>query len=77
MDYNIILNIAKSLKLSNNDIVTIDEYLEHNEWGIAFEVLCSAIEYDRIDISHYDYIQIKEIGECMGMDKELWEVFEV
>lgn len=77
MDFNKILSIAKLLRLPNKDIETIEEYLEHAEWGIAFEVLCSAIEYDKITISHKDYIQIKEIGEYMGMDKDLWEVFEV
>ena len=77
MDFNKILIIANKLHLLTKDIDTITEYLEHSEWGIAFEVLCSAIEYDKIPISHDVYIQIKEIGEYMKMDKDLWEVFEV
>lgn len=77
MDFNKILGIAKKLELPSKDIKTIEEYLEHGEWGIAFEVLCSAIEYDKIVIRHNDYIQIKEVGEYMGMDKDLWEVFKV
>jgi hypothetical protein len=77
MDFDKILIIANKLKLPKKDIETITEYLEHGEWGIAFEVLCSAIEYDKISISHDDYIRIKAIGEYMGMDKELWEVFKV
>jgi len=77
MDFNRIISIAKILGLPIRDIETIEEYLEHCEWGIAFEVLCSAIECDKIAISHNDYIQIKEIGEYMGMDKDLWEVFQV
>ncbi|HBQ26807.1 MAG TPA: hypothetical protein DD791_10480 [Syntrophomonas sp.] len=63
--------------MPNKDIETIEEYLEHGEWGIAFEVLRSAIESDKTTISHNDYIQIKEIGKYMGMDKDLREVFEV
>lgn len=77
MDFKKILVVAIKLKLPTKDIDTITEYLEHGEWGIAFEVLCSAIEYDKILISHDEYVQIKAIGEYMGMDKELWEVFEI
>jgi hypothetical protein len=77
MDFNKILFIADKLRLAMKDIDTITEYLEHSEWGIAFEVLCSAIEYDKIPISQEDYIQIKEIGEYMNLDKDFWEVLKV
>jgi len=71
-----ILEIAKRVKLPSSDIDAIIEYLEHNEWGIAFEVLCSAIENDQLPISSDEYIQIRRIGESMGMDSNLWEVFQ-
>lgn len=74
---DIILDIAKRIKLPTKDIELIGEYLEYREWGIAFEVLCSAIEYDKIQISLVDYSEIKQIGEYMEMDKELWEVFKI
>jgi hypothetical protein len=70
------LIIANKLHLPTKDIDAITEYLEHAEWGIAFEILCSAIEYDKVPISNDEYIQIKEIGEYMKMDKDFWEVFE-
>ncbi|AUG56754.1 MafI family immunity protein [Acetivibrio saccincola] len=72
MDFNKILVIAKRNNLPHNDIETIREYLEHREWGIAFEQLCSAIEDEEIVITEDDYALIEEIGNIMNMDKKLW-----
>lgn len=77
MDMNRILQIAKRINLPTKDIESITEYLEHGEWGIAFEVLCSAIEYDKIPILIVHYTEIEQIGKYMEMDKELWEVFKI
>jgi hypothetical protein len=38
MDFNKILSIAKLLELPNKDIETIEEYLEHGEWGGVFPI---------------------------------------
>ena len=77
MDFDRILILAKKLKLPEDDIETIAEYLEHGEWGIAYEVLCSAIEQDKIVITHQIYLQIKAMGEYMRMDEDLWKVLEI
>lgn len=77
MNFNQILVIAKIIKIPVKDIDAITEYLDHVEWGIAFETLCSAIEQDKIEISANEYVLIKEIGEYMNMDERLWEVFKV
>lgn len=55
--------------LSEKDI---DEYLEHNELGLAFEVLCVSIERDKIKISQKDYEIINTLGFQMEMDNNLW-----
>jgi hypothetical protein len=68
-----ILYIAKELCLPSNDINSIKEYLEYNEWGIAFEVLCSAIEQENILVNKAQYEKIISIGERMEMDHGLWE----
>lgn len=72
MNYDNILAIALKNKLPSNDIKLIHEYLEYNEWGIAFEVLCSAIESDKINISLADFEEIKAIGKRMNIDEGLW-----
>lgn len=77
MNMNKILEIANRLKLSEKDIESIIEYLDNNEYGIAFETLCSAIESDNIRVLISDYNNIKKIGEYMKMDKQLWECFRV
>lgn len=50
----------------------MDEYLEHNELGLAFEVLCVSIEKDKIKISQKDYEIINTLGIQMEMDNNLW-----
>lgn len=72
MNYDNILAIALKNKLPSNDIKLIHEYLEYNEWGIAFEVLCSAIESDKINISLADFEEIKAIGKRMNIGEGLW-----
>ena len=72
MNYDNILTIALKNRLPSSDIESISEYLEHNEWGIAFEVLCSAIDNDKINITLGDFEEIKLIGKSMKMDEGLW-----
>ena len=70
---NKILELAKSANLPLKDIKDISEYLEHREWGLAFEILCSALKEYKISISNVDYNELKKLGEKMEMDKKLWE----
>ncbi|MDF2866440.1 MAG: hypothetical protein K0R72_1258 [Clostridia bacterium] len=69
MDMKKILKIAEKVKIAEKDIESITEYLKYDEWGIAFEILCSAIISDSINVSNQEYVEIKEIGEYMKMDK--------
>lgn len=77
MNVNRILKIAEELNIPKKDIKSIIEYLDNNEFGIAFEILCATIEQEHISISESYYNEIKKIGEYMEMDKNLWEVFRV
>lgn len=67
-----ILEIANNLNIAIKDKKDIDEYLEHNELGLAFEVLCVSIERDKIKISQKDYEIINTLGIQMEMDNNLW-----
>ena len=61
------LLLAREIGLSDNDIRDIDEYINHNERGLAFEVLCSSIQqYDQ-------YQTICALGENMEMDNDIWQ----
>ena len=52
------------------------EFLEHDEWGVAFEVMCSVIEQENLSIDNERYKDIEEIGIHMEMDEELWTVLK-
>ncbi|WP_148927486.1 MafI family immunity protein [Paenibacillus methanolicus] len=58
-----IFKLLDSIKsLSMRDKESIQELLEHNEWGVALETLCASIFEDKLDISQDTYLLIKEVG---------------
>lgn len=76
---NIALEISKmsyQFKIGKKDRENIDEYLDHNEWGLAFEVLCAAIQENNIKISQENYEIINMIGNQMELDHKLWSALE-
>ena len=64
--------VSNALNMTAKDKNDMDEYLAHNELGLAFEVICTAIETDKIKISQKDYKMINDLGKQMEMDNELW-----
>lgn len=69
---NRILRIAENVLLPAQDINEIAEYLSYNEWGIAFEILCTSITDNKIIIRKAQYDEIESIGAEMEMDNSLW-----
>lgn len=67
-----IQEITNNLNIATKDKKDISEYLNHNELGLAFEVLCVSIERDKIEISQNDYEIINTLGIQMEMDNNLW-----
>lgn len=68
-----ILLLAREIGLPDNDIKDISEYIDHNEWGLAFEVLCSSIHQYGFKVSDNQYQKICDLGEKMEMDDDLWK----
>lgn len=73
----IIVNEIKRLLDSINgipidDFNEINEFLEHDEWGLALEILCVVIKKENITISLEQFKEIEIIGKEMKMDDELW-----
>lgn len=54
------------------DKMDVEEYIEHDEWGIALETICSVILEDRILIDKKVFKKIKDVGTEMEMDSSLW-----
>lgn len=70
---NRIKRILSSISgIPQKDILDILEFLENDEWGVAFEVLCSVIEQDNLSINAEQYQGIEEIGVKMDMDVTMW-----
>lgn len=57
------LLLAREIGLPDNDIRDIDEYINHNERGLAFEVLCSSIQQYGLKVSDDQYQKLCEWGE--------------
>ena len=68
-----ILLLAREIGLPDNDIRDIDEYINHNERSLAFEVLCSSIQQYGLKVSDDQYQTICTLGEKMEMDNDLWQ----
>lgn len=67
------LLLVCEIGLPDNDIRDIDEYINHNERGLAFEVLCSSIQQYGLEVSDDQYQTICTLGENMEMDNDLWQ----
>ena len=70
---NEILLLAREIGLPNNDIRDIDEFINHDERGLAFEVLCSSIQQYGLKVSDNQYKTICALGEKMEMGNDLWQ----
>ncbi|MCK4261372.1 MAG: MafI family immunity protein [Halanaerobiales bacterium] len=70
---NIILEILGQINgFPQKDTNDVLELIEHNEWGVAFEIICSVIEQERLNIKHSVYDKIVEIGTEMELSSCLW-----
>ncbi len=67
------LLLAREIGLPDNDIRDIDEYINHNERGLVFEVLCSSIQQYGLKVSDDQYQTICTLGENMEMDNDIWQ----
>lgn len=68
-----LLLLAREIGLPDNDIRDIDEYIDHNEQGLAFEVLCSSVQQYGLKVSDDQYKTICALGEKMEMGNDLWQ----
>ncbi|TKI54550.1 MafI family immunity protein [Brevibacillus antibioticus] len=69
---NIIRIVKETSGMPKKDMDIIFELLDHNEWGVALEHLCSTIIEERIIIQNDVFEAIKKIGELMEMDPNNW-----
>jgi len=61
--------VEQIVGLPKGDRISILEFLEHNEWGVALEHLCATLCEENIQISEPIFEQIKGVSIYM----EIWE----
>ena len=66
------LLLAREIGLPDNDIRDIDEYINHNERGLAFEVLCSSIQQYGLKVSDDQELMVWNAWEDDKGGLEAW-----
>lgn len=66
-----LLNECK-MKLPPDDISNIAEFIEHNEFGLAFETLCTQLYEYNIQISYEFFEMISLCGKSMKLEPSTW-----
>ncbi len=69
---NEIYKLTEKLCTTDKDKEEIFDYINYNEYGIAFEVLRSIIEQENIKVSCDDFNIIEGLGAAMGFEEGLW-----
>ncbi|MCW3111007.1 MAG: hypothetical protein JWQ09_5513 [Segetibacter sp.] len=72
---NRLLDLLKetSTQLTSEDIMLISEFIEHNEWGLAYETLCTQLDEYNAQISSATYEKITDLAKVMNIDSIIWQ----
>ncbi len=68
---NVLLNEVKN-KIPEADIKNILEFIENNEFGIAYETLCTQLYEYNIQISCDFYEKVSSYGKSIKIEPSLW-----
>ncbi len=67
-----LLNSVSSL-LTQNDVINAKDLIEHEEWGIAFELIYTQLhEYDAV-LSVNQIEKIKQLADLMELEDDCWD----
>lgn len=67
-----ILQLLEEVKLPATDIENITEFTEHNEYGLAYETLCTQLYEYSVPISSAYYEKISSLGPLMEINPSMW-----
>ena len=67
-----ILQLLEEVKLPATDIENIIEFAEHNEYGLAYETLCTQLYEYSAPISFAYYEKISFLGPLMQINPSMW-----
>jgi hypothetical protein len=63
---------AVDLLLPNRDHAIAKDFLDHNEWGLAFEHVCTQLYEHEVTIDQTLYDEINRLGVAMKLDDSGW-----
>jgi len=70
----ILIDILNKIEgFPQKDKKNVDDLIEHNEWGVALEIICSVILQEKIMVSKRVYDEIINVGNEMKMEPCLWK----
>ena len=64
-------------KLPARDIEFARELVEHREWGLALETVCTQLHEFDVAIPRSSYSLVRSAGQQMDMDSRVWESLNV
>lgn len=67
-----IIQLLEDVKLPAADIENIIEFTAHNEYGLAYETLCTQLYEYSVPISSAYYEKLSSIGMLMEIDSSMW-----
>lgn len=53
------------------------ELIEHGEWGIAFENLCTNLDDFYVKVSEQTLVELEKTGIKMNIDPSYWQDLEI
>jgi hypothetical protein len=72
---DLLISSAEELLPAEN-IANAREFLKHNEWGEAYDLICTQLFEFSIPISQALYLSISEIGQAMMLPESEWTYLE-
>lgn len=75
---NEVIKLVNSLKdkFCEKDLSQINEYIDVDEWGLAFELVCEVLYEDSININENTYKKICDLAKDMKKDDELIDLLK-
>lgn len=65
-----LLSTLLNLRPSDEIKQVVEEYIEYNEYGLAFEHITYELHENGICISNEYFLQLQEMGKALGFDEE-------
>ena len=65
-----------SLGLSEHDRSQVQHYIDHNEFGLAFEELVASLDQSQPTLTRKTFAAVDTAGRKMALDPQIWQHLE-